>query len=218
MPFLFLFLKMMKMGLSGMHDIVIIDPASPEFNRGSFCYLPYIFFSALKHMEMDVVLVEDFTCANIDELPKAETYCVGLWSYPQVDACLVLDRFLPSKPFFFGYYPLIDHLRLKKINVSFDKIQLGITQYVHHYKYFKHILLSDCDMHLTKYSGTVYPLFTSYGCGNKCKFCPVWINCNSERIVVPLKEVFSVLDVCEKYGYKNIHFTDEDFFFDHAGN
>lgn len=196
------------------HDYVIIDPTSPEFNRGSFCYLPFIFFSALKHAGFDVVLLEDFSCADIDKVPEAKQYFVGLWSYPQIDACLTLDRFLPKKPSFFGYYPLIDQYRLKKYKVSDELILDGIVNYVRYYHRFERILLSDCDMHLTKYSGTVYPLFTSYGCGNKCKFCPVSVNCESKRIVVPIEKVKEVLDFCESKGYKNIHFTDEDFFFD----
>ncbi|MBU0778306.1 radical SAM protein [Patescibacteria group bacterium] len=197
-----------------MHDFVIIDPSSPEFNRGSFLYLPYILFSALRSKGFDVVLLEKFVCENIDAIPKAKKYLVALTSYPQIDACLVLDRFLPEKPHFFGYYPLIDSYRFQKYRIPDQHIKDGIADYVLCFKDFKTILLSDCDMHLTKYSGTVYPLFTSYGCENKCKFCPVSVNCNSNRIVVPIEKVKLILDFCEIQGYKNIHFTDEDFFFD----
>jgi len=196
------------------HDFVIIDPSSPEFNRGSFCYLPFILFSALKAQGIDVILLEDFSCADIDTVPEANNYLVGLWSYPQIDACLVLNRFLPKKPLFFGYYPLIRDLKLGEYLVSNMQIEIGIVNYVQYYEGFERILLSDCDMHLTKYEGTVYPLFTSYGCNNRCKFCPVSVNCNSHRVVVPLESVRMVLDFCGSKGYKNIHFTDEDFFFD----
>jgi hypothetical protein len=196
------------------HDFVIIDPSSPEFNRGSFCYLTFILFSALKSRGFNVVLLEDFSCADIDSVPEAETYLVGLWSYPQIDSCLVLNRFLPKRPSFFGYYPLIEIFRFQKYRISDQEIQEGIMSYVEYFEFFERILLSDCDMHLTKYEGTVYPLFTSYGCVNKCKFCPVSVNCDSKRIVVPLVDVKRVLNYCEFCNYKNIHFTDEDFFFD----
>lgn len=202
------------MQVSMKHDFVIIDPSSPEFNRGSFLYLPYILFSALKEKGFDVVLLEGFACEEIDQIPEAEKYLVALTSYPQIDACLVLDRFLPSKPSFFGYYPLIENYRLHEYKVSDDQVKDGITNYVKYFDSFERILLSDCDMHLTKYKGQVYPLFTSYGCSNKCRFCPVSVNCDSKRIVVPMNEVKLVLDFCGAQGYKNIHFTDEDFFFD----
>jgi len=196
------------------HDFVIIDPSSPEFNRGSFLYLPYILFSALTEKGFSVILLEGFACEGIDQIPEAEQYLVALTSYPQIDACLVLDRFLPKKPSFFGYYPLIDQYKFSKYRVSDQQIADGISNYVKYYQQFERILLSDCDMHLTKYEGQVYPLFTSYGCSNGCKFCPVSVNCGRKRIVVPLEEVKLVLDFCGAKGYKNIHFTDEDFFFD----
>lgn len=210
----FLSLKMTKLVPAMKYDFVIIDPASTEFNRGSYCYLPYILFSALRSDGYGVLLIEDFTCSDIDGLPEANKYLVGLWSYPQIDACLILDRFLPSKPEFFGYYPLVNKYRLKKYQASDRQILDGITNYTQYYDAFERILLSDCDMHLTKYEGQVYPLFTSYGCGNKCKFCPVSVNCNSNKVIVPIEKVKSILDFCDEKGYKNIHFTDEDFFFD----
>lgn len=195
------------------YDYVIIDPASPEFNRGSFCYLAYILFSALKATHQNVLLVEDFTCSQLDNLPDAENYLVALWSYPQIDAALVIDRFLKKKPRFFGYYPIIDKLGLKKYRIHDGMIELGIQWYVQFFSSFKHILLSDCDMHLSKYEGQVYPLFTSYGCSNRCGFCPVGINCERKRVVLPLQSVYTNLDYCDESGYKNIHFTDEDFFY-----
>jgi len=150
------------------YDCIIIDPSSPEFNRGSFCYLPYIFYAYLKTRGLNVLLLEDFNCSQIDDVPEAEDYFVGLWSYPQIDNALVINRFLRKKPFFFGYYPLIEKLKLKERRILENEILTGIETYVNFYHDFAHILLSDCDMHLRKYEGQVYPLFTSYGCPNGC--------------------------------------------------
>jgi len=197
-----------------MHDVIIIDPASTEFNRGSFCYLPYIYFSALKAMGYDVLLLENFTAGEIDEIPSAKEYCVALWSYPQIDLAIVLHRFLPEIPVFFGYYPLIRSLKLPILEVKDDLIYLGIRYYHRYYHTFQQILLSDCDMHLKKYGGQVYPLFTSYGCPNGCTFCPSTVNCGKTRVVLSEDRVRQNLISCSKLGMKNIHFTDEDFFFD----
>jgi len=198
-----------------MYDVVIIDPASSEFNRGSFCYQPYIFYSYLKSEGKSVLLLEDFTCVQIDRIPKAKNYYVSLWSYPQIEACLVLDRFMEVKPKFFGYRPLIEKYFLEKKLMSDEEIKIGIKTYVEYFKDFIHLLLSDCDLHLKKYGeGKVYPLFTSYGCPNMCSFCPVGVNCNRKRVISSDDVVYKVLDYCCEQGYKNIHFTDEDFFFD----
>ena len=195
------------------YDVLIIDPASTEFNRGSFCYLPYITYSALKRGGLKVKLIENFTIAEIDNLPEADRILISLWSYPQIESCLVLNRFL-EKVEFFGYYPLIDHLKLPKTIISDRIIKIGIASYPRYYKDFKFLLLSDCDMHLAKYKGTVYPLFTSYGCPKNCSFCPSSVNCDRERIELDVDMVLKMLDDCRKQGINNIHFTDEDFFLD----
>jgi hypothetical protein len=197
-----------------MLDAAIIDPASTEFNRGSFCYLPYIFYSSLKRSNLDIAIFENVTAADIDQIPPAKTYFVTLWSYPQIDLSLVLNRFLPNQPKFFGYEPLIDDLKLLKRSITSEEILEGIEHYPGNFHDFKTILLSDCDMHLKKHSGQVYPLFTSYGCPNGCTFCPSTINCNRKRLVLPLEKVEAVLEACNRKQIRNIHFTDEDFFFD----
>ena len=72
---------------------IVIDPTSTEFNRGSFCYLPYILYCSLRQKELDVELWEDFTAASIDDVVCDDAiYYVSLWSYPQIDLCQVLDR------------------------------------------------------------------------------------------------------------------------------
>ena len=196
------------------YEVVIIDPASTEFNRGSFCYLPYLFYSALKAEGRNVKLIENFTVADLDNLPLADKYATALWSYPQLDACFIIDRFLDKPNHFFGYYPLIDHYNLHKLTISEETIHKGIVNYSHYFQDFKYILLSDCDMHLKKYSGQVYPMFTSYGCPNRCSFCPSSVNCFHRRIMIPTDHVKDKLSQYHFNGYTNIHFTDEDFFFD----
>lgn len=196
---------------------VIIDPASPEFNRGSFCYLPYILFNALWSRTNDLVeLKEDFTVAEMDNLPTADFYMIALWSYPQIEACLTLYRFLPRrKVLFFGYYPLIDHLGLPKYVVPTAMITEGCLRYPYEYPRFKHLLLSDCDMHLTKYGAhKVVPLFASYGCPRGCAFCPSTVNTGRSRLEFPVQDVKEMLTRCNYMNYLNIHFTDEDWFFD----
>lgn len=195
-------------------SIVLIDPVSPEFNRGSFCYLPYIYYNwASKRGE--VIFYENFSVADIDEVKQnAAHYVVALWSYPQIEAALVLDKFLPKRPVFIGYYPLIEHLGLIPYELEDFQISQGMFEYPDNYHNFDYLMLSDCDMHLSKYSGDVYPMFTSYGCPRGCSFCPSTVNCNHRRIHLDAGTVKEMLDLCQVSGVTNIHFTDEDFFFD----
>jgi hypothetical protein len=194
--------------------VVIIDPTSPEVNRGSFCYLPYIVYNSIA-LKQNAWLMEDFTITQIDSIPEAENYLVALWSYPQIDLCLMLNKFLPKQPIFFGYTPLIKHLKLRHWYPNEQTLIEGIYNYPQCYASLKHLLLSDCDMHLTKYEGQVYPLFTSYGCPRGCAFCPSTVNCGRKRTVIPIQAVRTMLDHCIDREVNNIHFTDEDFFFDH---
>jgi radical SAM superfamily enzyme YgiQ (UPF0313 family) len=69
-------------------------------------------------------------------------------------------------------------------------------------------------MHLKEYEGQVYPLFTSYGCNKGCAFCSASKNTNKARYILPLQETIETLVDYHECGYNNIHFTDEDFFFD----
>lgn len=204
----------MELNTSKEYDVLIIDPASTEFNRGSFCYLPYILYSALTSKGYKVRLIENFTIAEIDSLPTAHKTMICLWSYPQIECCLVLNRFLEDSFSFFGYYPLIDAQCLPREIITDDDILLGIKSYPECFDDFKYLLLSDCDMHLNKYEGTVYPLFTSYGCPRNCAFCPTSVNCKRSRIEVEVDDVCDTLDRCLKQDINNIHFTDEDFFYD----
>ncbi len=199
-----------------MLDYVIIDPSYVEFNRGSHGYLPYILYGGLKEQGYNVELFEDFTIPNLEYLPEAKHYYIALWAYPQMDAAFVIQKFLPGKFSFFGYYPLIDHLKLPKYIVPDEIILKGITSFPKYYYDHTQILGCDCDLHLQKYDdgGQVYPLFTAYGCPNRCAFCPATVNCDYKRIEAPISDVYDSLDYCISEGYMNIHFTDEDLFHD----
>lgn len=201
-------------------DVCIIDPASTEFNRGSFCYLPYILYSTLKADGVNVCIIENFTLAHLDDLPPAKQYLVALWSYPQIDIAVGLRRFLTDVRFF-GYYPLIVKEKLEPYYVDERQILNGIAKYPRYFEEFEYILLSDCDMHLAEHEGQVYPIFTSYGCPKGCSFCPTTANTTCydstkfiKRIQVATPYVAQMLMDMHEDDMHNIHFTDEDFFFD----
>ena len=99
----------MEQELKECDTVCIIDPVSPEFNRGSFCYTPYLLKAAIDNS----VLFENFNAADIDTLPEADHYLIGLWSHTQIEQVMTLVRFLPRyKAQVFGYTPLIRHLGL----------------------------------------------------------------------------------------------------------
>lgn len=194
-------------------DLCIIDPVSPEFNRGSFCYLPYLLYSFYKSVGVAVVrLRENFCAADIDKLPKAKHYAIALWSHPQLEHVTTLLRFLPpGDASVFGYVPLIKTWKFPLYPITDDMIKKGIETYPLYQHEFSHILLSDCDMHLKEYEGQVWPLFTSYGCPRMCSFCPSSVN-QPRRIQADLDEVKINLSWMGSQRRTCIHFTDEDFF------
>jgi len=202
----------MARSTSDKYDYVIIDPVSPEAVRSSFCWLQYLLYSSLKERGVRVKIIEGFDIKN-DSLPEADNIIISLWSYPQIEACLELKMIYP-RALYIGYDPLIDSFGLSKYPVTYPEIQKGMRSCVKYYSDFKEILLSDSDMHVKKYKGSAWPLFTTYGCVNHCLFCPVAANCQGERVEISLIDTYNLLDMCEEKGYKNIHFADEDFFYD----
>lgn len=210
-------------------QINIIDPSSTEFNRGSFCYAPYLLYNGLTHYGDRVNLIESFLPENLDTIPKADAHIISLWSYPQVECAILLAKMLPYQfgedyVYFVGYSPMIEYYGLRHVKewLGFDPLQdadfltKAMILYPDNYKNFKRLLLSDCDMHLQhlEKGEKVHPLFTSYGCPNGCAFCPSTKNCGRTRIEVPLPHVKAMLNSCLEKGIRSIHFTDEDFFFD----
>lgn len=204
-------------------EYIIIDPTSPEPNRGSFCYLPYLLTNALSQYS-NAYLFEDFSLPQLDALEQDRAVIgskakilVALWSYPQIDLCLYLHRYFKGKAEFFGYYPLIEKLGLPAYYYTEQQIKVGMRTYPGRYDKYKHLLLSDCDEHIRGKDGvpiTMYPMFTSYGCPNGCKFCSATVNNKRRRTVLPICDVLEMLQECVLSGRTNIHFTDEDFFYD----
>lgn len=211
--------------------INVIDPSSTEFNRGSFCYVPYLCYNALTSIKEDVCIYETFIAEDLDTIREADINLVCLWSYPQIEAAIFLSRMLPYQSgndnvYFIGYTPLIEHLGLShhKEYFGFDFLSdrgfllSAMAAYPTYYSHFKKLLLSDCDMHLKSIDtdAKVYPLFTSYGCPNGCSFCPSSENCKHNRVVLSIGATIQLLDECIEKGVRYIHFTDEDFFFSPA--
>jgi hypothetical protein len=207
----------------------IIDTSSTEYNRGSFCYAPYLLYNGLTEIKEEVFFMEAFQPEDLDKIPDAEFQIVTLWSYPQIECAILLAQMLPfqfgkDNVYFIGYSPLIKELGLRNCEefLGFDPLQdpdflrSAMRAYPKNYKNFYRLLLSDCDMHLKHLNKgeKVYPLFTSYGCSNGCAFCPSTKNCGKTRIEVSIDETIQMLEECYKLGVRNIHFTDEDFFFD----
>jgi radical SAM superfamily enzyme YgiQ (UPF0313 family) len=218
---------------------VIIDPTSTEFNRGSFCYAPYLLYNGLSEYIQTgdkISFFETFQSEDIDKLPTdADAYFVCLWSYPQVEICMLLNHFIPmltenENVFFVGYNGLIKQYGFSHIKqfMGFDPMQdnsflkSAMQNYPKYYSHFRRLLLSDCDMHLKSkdVSDKVYPLFTTYGCPNNCAFCPSTVNCGYRRFELSEEETFKLLKECWEVGVRYIHFTDEDLFFniDRAAN
>lgn len=215
--------------------LVIVDPSSTEFNRGSFCYSPYLLHNGYSEAGWDVTLLETFQPEALDDLPfdlmvKSDAVVVTLWSYPQIETAILLGEAIPFETgrdnvYFAGYSPLIDHLGLRHVREFHpEKVDpLSIPTFLHgalrsypkHYDGFDRLLLSDCDMHIKEMEDDelVRPLFASYGCPVGCGFCAVTPNCGKARLELPVDQVAEMLDGCNDKGYNHIHFTDEDFFF-----
>lgn len=211
--------------------IAMIDLASPEVNRGSFCYLSYLLYSAFTSPNLpqikSVKLWEEFRVGDLDEimyeLKEADTILVGLWSYPQIDAALLLNRFLKGRCHFYGYYPLIEKLGLNVMQYTEEHLLEGLRTYPTKVcsNVFQYDLLSDCDKHIkdgakrtaSGISDKMVPMFTSYGCPLGCTFCSATVNCNKKRTVLDVCDVINNLLRFSQAGRYAVHFTDEDFFF-----
>lgn len=209
-------------------QINIIDTSSTEFNRGSFCYAPYLCYNGLTQMGHEVNIFETIRPEDLDKISDADVQIVTLWSYPQIESAFLFAHFLPftfgkDNVYFVGYRPLIEALGLRYVSMylGFDPLQdetflkNAMLAYPFNYGTFQRLLLSDCDMHLkTLEKGhLVHPLFTTYGCPNGCTFCPSTENCGRSRAVLSTDQAIGMIQRCHSLGIKYIHFTDEDFFY-----
>jgi len=202
------------------YEYVILDPSSPEVNRGSFCYSPYLLHNYFKEMGKSVYFMEDFSMPDFDSIPECDQLLVSIWSYPQIDTALMIQNFIRNKkPLFFGYRPMIEFYGLPTFQMTDEMLEIGILSYPQHYGDFKHLLLSDCDLHLNKFikperNNMVYPLFDSYGCSHGCKFCPSTAN-QPKPIHPDPDDLVKVIERANKEAnVHNIHFTGENLFRD----
>lgn len=193
--------------------VTIIDPTSTEWNRGSFCYLPYLFYDYQKYeAKVDVSFLENFTIPEIDKIDPNSRIYVAFWSPTQKAICLELYRNFP-KAKFFGYYGFIDEFGFPKKIINSGEILGGIKHQGKSFEDFQSVLLSDCDSHIKgAFKGQWYPFHTSYGCPRGCSFCPSSKNNNKQWLILSLEEVKEKISFFDVKGYRNIHFTDEDLF------
>jgi hypothetical protein len=191
----------------------IIDPSSTEWNRGSFCYLPYLFYDFLTNeRKEEVQFLENFTIPEIHKIEPNSTIYVAFWSPTQKNICLELHRNFPNA-LFFGYYGFIEEYGFPKRIISQEEIFSGIKYQGRNFDTFKTVLLSDCDSHIKgEFKGQWYPFHTSYGCPKGCSFCPSSKNNNKQWLGLSKEEIKEKLQYFKSKGYTNLHFTDEDLF------
>ncbi len=194
--------------------ILIINPTSTEVIRPSYCYFPYMLYSFYKTHWHQVTIKERFTFEEIEETDwdNWDRIIVGLWSYPQIDLCNAINRFVKKKIKFVGYSGLIKREGLREYYMTERNIIEGSEAMFYMFEDFEDALLSDCDMHVKEYEGQVYPMFASYGCPRGCKFCPASKNCKRKIFWVDLEAIEKMLLFAIEKDRMNIHFTDEDFF------
>jgi hypothetical protein len=171
---------------------------------------------------LNVSIHEEFRIADMEEieydLKHADYVIAGLWSYPQIEGAMLLNRLLKGKCYFYGYYPIIKRLGLNICQYTNDTLLAGMEEYPKQLckSRFKFDLLSDCDMHVKdkyEYTKRMVPMFTSYGCAMGCKFCSASANCEKKRVSLPVNTVLHNLLLLHQKGINAVHFTDEEFFF-----
>ena len=194
--------------------IYILDPASTEWNRGGYNYLPYLFHDYLVYEKnQEVHFIENFTLLD---LPKIDTHnkdyriYVSFCTPPQKDMCLEIHRLYPEA-IFFGYYGFIEEVGFPSIYLSDEVIVGGMKHQGKSFHRLGTVLLSDCDAHINgKFEGNLYPIHTSYACSNGCFFCPGSKNNNRKITLLPMEDVKKKLEYFKSRGWNNIHFVDEN--------
>jgi len=202
-----------------MKKIAIIDFATSEVVRGSFGYDSYLLYSALKQKKtIEVDFYEDATPFRMHRLDKTyDEYIIHFWSYPQFESISWARANLKGKITYVGYKPFIDKFNLEHCDYWNTKnLLLGMEHLPNIYKEMKYGLMSDCDLHIKSHDKRpVYPLFTSYGCPNNCKFCPIPPNREQygkdKRVCLEGDALFSSIHESFKDN-NNVHFCDEDMF------
>jgi len=202
-----------------MRKIAIIDFATSEVVRGSFGYDSYLLYSALKlNPKMEVDMYEDATPFKLHRMDKKyDEYIIHFWSYPQIESVLWSQYNFKGTISFIGYKPLIDKHKLKHCTYwTKENLLKGMQNLPNIYKDMKYGLMSDCSLHIKDDDKRpVMPLFTSYGCPNNCKFCPIPANRGhlgkDKRVFLDNNALYDALNKAF-IGNNNVHLCDEDIF------
>lgn len=210
-----------------MKHIVIVDFASTEVCRASFSYDGYLLYASLKdNPDLRVTFMEEATAYKLYQAMRFEhvdEYIFHLWSYSQIEFikwAKKTPQLSQKKMSIIGYKPFADLVNLPFYADWSDAVILdGIKKLPEIYDEMQYGLYNDCDNHIDDPDTRDWrPIFMSYGCPNKCAFCPIVPNRadrpDSEmRINIPLEDTQNLVDALLRRG-NNIHFLDEDFFLD----
>lgn len=202
-------------------SIAIIDFPSSDPCRASFGYDGYILYSYLKSRGVDVVMYEDLTPYKmelIDKAKKHDEYIFCLWNYSQINAINWAGRILCNgTKSFVGYKPFEELVSIPFWSGWDDNVVTGgLINFPDIFPEMEYGLLNDCDLHINPLepdTRSVKPIFTSYGCPNKCGFCPIPAvrKGMNPRSVLNLGDVYDLITKTVEAGF-NVHFCDEDFF------
>jgi len=199
--------------------IHIIQPTTCERNLAGICYYPYWVYVALKEDNRDVSLYENVTMREVDtifeKINKLDLVLIDLSSYPQIELALAIYRDFrwEFNIQFIGYNPLIESKNLPIFDIEGNNIDInkGVFNYIFYDKYFKYMLLNDCDNHIkNKDPRKMVPIFLGVGCKRKCPFCYVSAT-NYPYGFADADQIKKILDYCIENNY-NIHFSDENFY------
>lgn len=193
----------------------ILDLASTEMVRSSFCFLPYLLAegddSCIWHVWDDCSYL---TARNAIKKDVPNNMIISVWSESQmlIAATLLRDHELDmSRVRFIGYTPYLKALKVPIYRIEDKVLMKGMARMPLSQR--PGLLVSDADLHLSNEgTGIPIPFFTSYGCPNSCSFCPATIE-QPRRVTLPVSAVHRTLEQLPA-GNRLVHFADEDFFAD----
>lgn len=196
----------------------IVDFSTTEVVRGSFGYDSYLLYAFMKNEGMDVKMFEDMTPFKFHRLREDfDEVIAHFWSYPQIDTMKWLEFNFGGKTSYVGYKPLIKKYRLEESELWNDEnILKGMRHLPKIFNEMKYGLMSDCSLHIkSDDTRPVMPLFLSYGCANRCSFCPIPPNREGRgtdrRIQLNLSTAVNTLEEALQEDV-NLHMCDEDMF------
>jgi len=193
----------------------IIDPISPEENRGSFCFLCYYLYAAFVEMDVDDVTLIENCCFVRDRdklarIKSSDYVLVALWSHTQIEFChLILGKFPQAQ--FFGYIPLIEAQGLPQYEIEKHVLHRGMRSYTQYLLDFEHIGACDSDGHIEGRPEVVH-VCTKYGCSRNCSFCPVTPALQMGVTALTVAQAVRSIDNAMAHDLQaGVHFVDEDF-------